>query len=78
MVVMCHDLIDIMEQQRSEVIGCRSHFFNATKSCYETVLFRSEQLLKVLEHLNGSFGQLDSSNKLRELISNIYDSKEVL
>ena len=34
----------------------------ATKLSY----FRSELFLKVLEHINGNFGQLDSSNMSRD------------
>ena len=36
----------------------------ATKLSY----FHSEQLLKVFEHLKGSFGQLESSSMSRDLI----------
>lgn len=39
MVIRCHDIISMMEQQGSEEDGWKSHFSHTSKTRYETVLF---------------------------------------
>ena len=58
----------------AKLLGAEDTFSMLPRLATKLSCFRSELFFKVLEHLNGSFGHLNSSN----MSSNIYDSKEVL